>query len=204
MAFSPTVQSVATEPLFDPTYLNIEYIFRRILEVVQPLIDFITNPHTWQTIGILSSLASIGCIAIIVYSLVRMREIQLHEKEEIDHEIAHALSHDDAMHKAGNPRWHYILSLLEGAGESDWRVAIIEADSMLDEALSAKGWEGNGLGEKLENGTGGGLQHIGDAWNAHKVRNQIAHAGSDYALSQTEARRVIKLFQNVFEELGVI
>lgn len=204
MAFIPEVQSVVSEPLFQPTYFNIEYLFLAILKGVQPIIDFVFSPTTWQAIGFFSALASIGCIAIIVYSIIRMREIRFHEKEVINTEIAQAILRDDKMHQAGNPRWHYILSLLEGINESDWRVAIIEGDSMLDEELEKKGWAGNGLGEKLENGTSAGLRSISDAWTAHKVRNQIAHAGSDFSLTQNEARRTIKLFQNVFEELGVL
>ncbi|MBP6908672.1 MAG: hypothetical protein KBB75_02520 [Candidatus Pacebacteria bacterium] len=198
------VQPLIQEPLFDPTYLNLEYVFRTILDSIYPVIDILKNPQTWSTLGVITSLFSIFCIAIIIYSIVRMREIQLHEKEEIAHEIHHALAMEHERRKAENPRWHYIRTLIEGASESDWRVAIIEADTMLDESLEAKGWSGVGVGEKLERGKGGGLHTLQNAWDAHKVRNQIAHAGSDFALSQTEGRRVIKLFQTVFEELGVI
>lgn len=204
MAQATIVQPLVGEPLFDPTYLNLAYVFNRILEAIQPVIAFFTDPKTWSAIGLISSLLSVVCIAVIIFSLVRMREIQLHEKEEIEHEINHALAKKKEGARKENPRWRYVMTLVESPNESDWRVAILEADTLLDEVLTEKGYEGDTLGEKLELLRSGGLSTIQYAWDAHIVRNQIAHSGSDFALSQTEARRVVKMFGNVFGELGVI
>ena len=198
------VQPIIDKPLFDPTYLNIEYVFSNILNVIKPFIAFLTNPHTWTVVGIVSSSLSIFFIAVIIFSLVRMREIQLHEKHEIAHEIHEALERDKAAEKNENPRWHYILTLIESPNESDWRVAIIEADSMLEEILRDKGLIGETLSELLDSARSNGYQNIQSAWDAHLVRNQVAHTGSDFSLSQIEGRRVIKMFQSFFEELGVI
>jgi hypothetical protein len=198
------VQPIIEKPLFDPTYLNIEYVFAKILAVINPIIAFLTDPHTWTVVGIVSSCLSIFFIAVIIFSLVRMREIQNHEKEEINHEIHEALEKDKVANRNENPRWHYILTLIESSNESDWRVAIIEADSMLDELLREKGLTGESVSELLESARSNGYQSIQNAWDAHLVRNQIAHAGSDFSLSQIEGRRVIKMFESFFEELGAI
>jgi hypothetical protein len=201
----PTVvQSAIEKPLFDPTFLNIEYVFHKILEGIQPIIDFFTNAHMWATLGLISSIISLIAIAIIVFSLVRMREIQLHEKEEIDHEIREAMARVAEKDRNENPRWHYILTLIESPNESDWRVAIIEADTMLEEILRDKGFEGDTVAELLEGARSSGYASIQMAWDAHIVRNQIAHLGSEFPLTQVEGRRVIKMFQNVFEEMGAI
>ena len=133
-----------------------------------------------------------------------MREIQLEEKREIDHEIHEALMKDKEKEREENPRWHYILTLIESPNESDWRVAIIEADTMLEEALKEKGLAGETVSELLEGARSSGYSSIQNAWDAHLVRNQIAHVGSEFPLSQVEGRRVIKMYQNFFEELGVV
>lgn len=195
---------IAQQPLFDPTYLNIEYVFNQIYIYIRFIIDWFSNGHNWEIIGIISSLLSIICIAIILFSLVRMREIQNHEKEEIEHEIHQALLHDQALDRRENPRWHYILTLVESPNDSDWRVAIIEADSMLEELLRSEGIAGDTLSELLEGAKTNGYSNIQNAWDAHIIRNQIAHQGLDYPLTQVEARRVIKMFQNFFEELKAI
>lgn len=198
------IQSVIDKPLFDPTYLNIQYLFNKILNVVGPIKDFFTDSHTWVTLGIISSCISVLAIAIIIFSLVRMREIQIHEKREIDHEIAVAAQRRKEKERAENPRWHYILTLIESPNESDWRVGIIEADTMLEEVLREKGFSGETVSELLESARASGYASIQSAWDAHLVRNQIAHQGSEFPLSQIEGRRVIKMFQLFFEELMVV
>ncbi|HLP86794.1 MAG TPA: hypothetical protein VK153_02895 [Candidatus Paceibacterota bacterium] len=198
------IQSVIDKPLFTPTYLNMEFVFSKIVEYSKPIIDFLTNPETWSTIGVISALLSIVCIAIIIFSLVRLVEIQIYDKEEIDHEIHKALLKEKERERNANPKWHYILTLVESPNESDWRVAIIEADSMMEDVLKEQGLSGETVSELLEGARGSGYRSVQDAWDAHLVRNLIAHDGSDFPLSQIEARKTIKLFQNFFEELGII
>lgn len=198
------IQPIIDKPLFEPTYLNIEYVFNQIVNFLKPIIAFFSDPDSWVMIGIVSSVLSIIFIAIILFSLIRMREIQLHEKEELDHEINTALAKDKEISRMANPRWHYILTLIESSNESDWRVAIIEADTMLEELLIGKGFSGNTVSELLEGARESGYASIQSAWDAHIVRNQIAHQGSDFPLSQVEGRRVIKMYQSFFEEMGII
>lgn len=202
------MEQVATpildKPFFDPKFLNIEYFFSKIVEIGTPIFDFFTNPNTWSIIGIISMLLSIIFIAIILFSLTRMVEIQLYDKEEIAHEIEKASLRQKEIDRNTNPRWHYVQTLIESPNESDWRVAIIEADSMLEESLKEKGLSGNTVSELLEAAKESGYRSIQDAWDAHLVRNQIAHDGSDFALSQIEGRRAIKMFQNFFEEIRII
>jgi len=198
------IQPLIQQPLFDPTYLNIEYVFAKIMEYLQPIINVLTDPHTWTVIGIISACVSLLCIAIIIFSLVRLYEIQIFDKKEVDHEIHEALLRDKETSRNENPRWHYIITLVESPNESDWRVAIIEADNLLEELLKERGFQGDTLSELLEGAKSGGILTIQNAWDAHLVRNKIAHVGSNFPLSQIEARRVIKMFQNVFEELRAI
>lgn len=198
------VQSVLDKPLFTPTYLNMEYVFSKIVAFAQPIIAFLADPKTWSTAGIISAVLSIVCLTIIIWSIVRMVEIQIYDKEEVNHEIHEALMREKERSRNANPRWHYIQTLVESPNDSDWRVAIMEADSMMEEVLKEKGLSGLTVSELLEGAKESGYRSIQDAWDAHLVRNQIAHDGSDFPLSQLEARRVIKMFQNFFEELRVV
>jgi hypothetical protein len=100
-----------------------------------------------------------------------------------------------------NPRWKYVLSLVESSSPSDWRIAIIEADSMLEELLEERGYAGDTLSEKLKDAS---FVNVDSAWEAHKVRNEVAHKGIDFPLSQIETRRTMRLYENVFEEFNVI
>lgn len=189
---------------FDPTYLNIYALFGKLLPGVQKFVAFLINPHFWTTLGYISMTCSLLCITIIIFSLVRMFEIQYHEDDEIEHEINEALARDAEQERNENPRWRYIETLVDSPNESDWRIAIIEADTMLDEILDDRGYSGDTLADKLKAVDGGAFTSLQNAWDAHNVRNQIAHAGSDFSITELEARRVIKMFKNVFEELRAI
>ena len=46
--------------------------------------------------------------------------------------------------------------------------------------------------------------YLEDAWTAHKTRNSIAHKGTDYELSRSEAERVINMYHRIFTELGYL
>ena len=103
-----------------------------------------------------------------------------------------------------NPRWEHIESLINTDSASQWREAIIEADIMLDDALTQRGYIGDGVGEKLKSIEPAELKSLENAWTAHKVRNQIAHEGSAFNLSEDFARRVIAQYENVFRDLNAI
>lgn len=197
-------QAITQKPLFDPTYLNLEYVFNKIATSLSGVINLIINPHTWNVIGVISVLISILCLVVIIFSLVRMYEIQVFDREEIDHEIAHALARDREREKKLNPRWKYILTLVESPNESDWRMSIVESDALLEETLRDRGLVGNSMSELLEEAQTNGYQNVQGVWDAHIIRNKIAHEGQNFPLTQVEARRIIKLYQNIFEELDVV
>lgn len=100
-----------------------------------------------------------------------------------------------------HPRWAVIEGYLSSSNEALWRIGILEADNMLREVLSEKGYEGADVGEML---TSAKFNTIQLAWDAHKVRNRIAHEGSDYHLTDREAKRVFVLYEAVFKELKAI
>lgn len=103
-----------------------------------------------------------------------------------------------------NERWARIRALTSSATTSDWRQAIIEADIMLEEMLRAIGYDGVTIGDMLKNVDPADFVTLEKAWEAHKIRNQIAHRGMDFRVERTEAERTIKLFEDVFREFNYL
>jgi len=204
MEQGPQIQSLTQKPIFDPTYLNIEYVFNKADSFIGPIINTITDPNTWNIIGVISGLISVFAFGIIIFSLVRLYEIQVSDSEEIEHNINRALAKDKERDRNLNPKWKYIQTLIESPNESDWRVSIIEADTLLEESLRERGLIGNTVSDLLEEAKLNGYGSVQSAWDAHLVRNRIAHEGVNFPVTQIEGRRVIKLYQNVFEDLKVI
>ena len=88
------------------------------------------------------------------------------------------------------------------------RILIIEDDDRVSEALSVflrkRGYVGDGVANKLKDVKAVDLMSLNDAWEAHKVRNQIAHEGSAFTLSAELAQRTMARYEKVFREWGAI
>ncbi len=97
-------------------------------------------------------------------------------------------------------RWENITLRIKSHNEADWRLAIIECDILLDEMLKKMGYPGESIADKLKIVEPSDFHTLNEAWEAHKVRNRIAHSGTDFHLSRSEAERVFALYKKVFEE----
>lgn len=140
----------------------------------------------------------------IVYCVEQMKKIKIKEKEKHDVKIEPAF---EAVTEQGNRdltvRWQKVASLMNSASPSDWKQAILEADTMLLDILTGLGYQGDGVGEKLKRVQPGEFKNIDDAWEAHKVRNDIAHGRGD-DLDHHRANQAIQRYRNVFQEFYYI
>lgn len=99
-------------------------------------------------------------------------------------------------------RWNQIEELLSRREDVSWKLAVLEADKLLDHSLKAMGFGGNSLGERLKLVA---YKHpkIRNVWPAHITRNKLAHEAS-YSLGQGAARQAVSQFKKALEELGVL
>ncbi len=106
--------------------------------------------------------------------------------------------------KQENKRWKDVEAHMQSTNQSDWRLAILEADIMLYDMLEQMGYPGDSIGEKLKQVESSSFYTLDEAWRAHKVRNIIAHEGAAYDLPRGEADRTIDMFRKVFKEFYYI
>ncbi len=107
---------------------------------------------------------------------------------------------EDPMQK----RWKKITTYSQSDNPSDWRLAILEADIILDEILDINGYHGETVGDRLKAIEKADMPSLDMAWEAHKIRNAIAHQGESFVLTPREARRVIDLYKQVFRDFKVL
>ncbi|MFA6094380.1 MAG: hypothetical protein WC757_00620 [Candidatus Paceibacterota bacterium] len=103
-----------------------------------------------------------------------------------------------------NQKWENILLHVSSDKQNDWKIAILEADIMLGDMLERMGYRGEGIGDMLKSIEKSDFTTLDSAWEAHKIRNMIAHEGQDFILTEREARRVIELYKAVFNEFKLI
>jgi len=186
-------------------FLNVEYFFRLLYEMVAQLrggapLDLLAfASQVWLMVIILSILASIALLAVFIYSVLRY-----HQALEAAAPKFATLDSAHAEEQRDHSRWAHVRALIESPHESDWRQAIIEADIMLDDLLSQLGYPGTSVGEKLKAVDPARFGTLQNAWEGHKVRNEIAHSGSSYKLEEHHAHRTIALYESVMREHGEI
>lgn len=185
--------------------LNIEYIFLKIYDFIFSAGKVAVEKPDISGFKIfvvtLLSIISVFFIAIIIYSVLRIRE----RKEEQDKKIKDMIFAEKEIEEdKGDKRWKTILDFITSNNPSDWRIAVIEADNMLDELTKELGLTGDNLGERLKNAPSGHFSTLDSAWEAHKVRNKIAHEGMNYQMEYREAKKAIEKYEEVFREFKYI
>ena len=103
-----------------------------------------------------------------------------------------------------NEKWVKTLNYLFSQHPSDWKLAVIEADAMLESLLDQLGLSGETLGDKLKAADKDKFRGFASAWEVHTIRNKIVHEGVSFELSHHEAKRVIALYEQIFREYGFI
>jgi len=155
----------------------------------------------WLIYAFFAYLFCIFLLVLYVYASTGKKQL-----EEIDDE---ARSRRERIYRENfkgapkNNRVEDMLNHIASDSPSDWKLAIIEADIILDEILKEAGYAGASLGERLRSISPTQLRSLDDAWQAHKVRNQIAHGGADFILTRRLAEDTIKQYRRVFHEMGI-
>lgn len=159
-----------------------------------------------QTAWTVYSIVALSLSALFIYGLI-YSYLRINEYSEI---FTKKISDDEARWRQlndpnqGNRRWQEVEAHVASNNPNDWKLAIIEADVMLEKMLEEAGFAGTTIADRLRSASGRSFQTIDDAWQAHRVRNQIAHGGSDFVLTQRMAQTTIIQFKKVFQEFGFI
>ncbi|MFM7088627.1 MAG: hypothetical protein ACKOW9_03800 [Candidatus Paceibacterota bacterium] len=151
-------------------------------------------------------------ITLIIYCVIRMFEVRKKSAQQFEDELSAHKKKQEATqvvkeaerHISRNEGWVKVLKNLDSQNEGDWRMAVIDADKMLDMLTDQLNLPGENLGEKLKAADRERFKSLDKAWSAHNVRNRIAHEGTSFTLTKREADRVIALYEQVFQEFGYI
>jgi hypothetical protein len=182
-------------------------------------------PHIFDSLGdspgYLSWIYFLWAVTVIVAGLVIYLAMRLHDLEHKEKEgFYHGTEHDEHAHaapahhaparqskeevKKKTQAWHKVVMALKSSNVADWKIAVLEADTILDELFRDLHYPGDNLGERLKNVPRGAIGTLEDAWSAHKLRNRIAHEGPGFYMTKTEFVDALAQFERVFREFNYI
>lgn len=99
-------------------------------------------------------------------------------------------------------KWLSIEQQLKRDQPSSFSLSVLNADKLLDQALRERGLKGQTMAERMK--TGAKLfSNRNDVWNAHKLRNRIAHE-TDVLVRYEDARHALAHFKQALKDVGAI
>lgn len=194
--------------------LNLEYLIYLIYDFFVTLIKMIFDPSLRTEIfGWLDILwwvcliASVPLLVGVIYFLYKYETILREQRERVygkSGSIVEGVKEEFATAKpAQNETWEKIVALIGSDNPNDWKLAILEADKVLEMVVNTFAVPGDNMGDKMKNIERGDFQSLEEAWQAHKVRNRIAHE-QNFHISQREARIAVDNYEKVFREFDFI
>lgn len=149
--------------------------------------------------GMLGLLGIVFFAGIIWFGL---RTGDIHHKEHAQYK---PIPVEEVEAKGYHIAWQVVREHMDSLNPGEWKLAILEADNMLDEILEDQGYVGETVADKLKEMSPTRITAYDELWEAHKLRNKIAHGGAiDMDLTQKSARDAITGFEKAFKELGYL
>ncbi|MCD8495016.1 MAG: hypothetical protein LRY41_03110 [Candidatus Pacebacteria bacterium] len=153
-------------------------------------------------VGVVVPLVTIALVLVYVYTSFQIADVR---DQELQKYLARIYKRQQEDFEAPqNKKWNKVSEMFMSSDSANWRIAIIEADSLLEELVTSLGYQGESLGEKMKNIDPGNFPYLKEAWEAHLIRNRIAHEGMEFHLDDFEKNRVFRLYEKVFMAAGFI
>jgi hypothetical protein len=100
-------------------------------------------------------------------------------------------------------KWDNVRARMKSGRQSDYKVAIIEADNIMDDLIARMKYKGANMGERLDNINPGQIENIEDLRKAHEIRNRIIH-DDKFVLTKEEAERTLGYFEDFLRYFQVL
>ena len=150
-------------------------------------------------IKIIGALLGFGFIAFVIFMLFRTSWA----KFSLFFDFTEFLTYRPYGLKKITKRWEKTKVRLQTGREAEYKLAVIEADGILDETLKRMGFPGSNAGERMQQLSAVILPNLNDVLDAHRIRNNIVH-DPDFRLSAQETRRILEIYEQAFQNLDLI
>lgn len=180
-----------------------DFLTEPIKEVVQYILDpTIISPGFavfWETARIIFLLISAFLLGLIIFLLSVNDYFEWRYAETYNelHKVKPRFRVDITK------RWKEVKSYLQSQDDSDRRLAIIDADDILNDVLGKIGYEGDDTYDKLIRLNEDIVPNIEELKEAYKIKKEIMH-DPNKELSIKEAEDLVSRYEAVLKDLQVV
>jgi len=147
---------------------------------------------------VISVILTIAFLAATIYISIKTGWMQT----RIDR-IDDVILKSDVSKKRMEKSWEDVERHFFSGDDNGLKIAVIKADTLLDEALREAGIFGKDLGGRLKRITPAELPGLENVWEAHKLRNRIAHE-TNFVLKRDLAERALTVYEEALTHLGAL
>ena len=156
-----------------------------------------------RTLEIIAILLSLGLIGFIISVLRRFYGLRDKLRRDLLAPAAEGSAHTVPLEKEAGVNWEEIRALADSPNPSDWNMAVLRADALLDDMLGHRGYGGDTIAERLQIVDSSDLPSVDMVRSAHRIRNMIAHDPLQQHTHDTVIH-ALRAYEAAFKELGVI
>lgn len=156
---------------------------------------------TLNNIGVVFAVINALLLVFIIWVLRRHEELR--KKPILEKETTPIGVETVYSQKEAEENWTHIRELANSQNPSDWNMAILRADALLDDILRHLGYEGETIADKLKIVDTTKLASIDRVWSAHRLRNSIAHDPLEQHTKETVIH-ALRSYELALKELGVM
>lgn len=156
-----------------------------------------------RTVQIITITLSLGLMGFIISLLRRFYDLREKLRKELLVTDSEGVAHTVSLERETEAAWNNIRALANSGNPSDWNMAVLRADALLDDILSHRGYQGATLVERLKVADPETLPSLDQLWSAHRLRNAIAHDPLEQHTKDTIIH-ALRSYETALKELGAL
>jgi len=99
--------------------------------------------------------------------------------------------------------WNNVVKRMQTGDMSNWKLAIMGADHVLDEIMKASGLRAPTADERFQQLGPEFFSNLAELQEAHRIRNRSAQE-PDFIISKEDALKVLRVYKKSFQEAGLL
>ena len=100
-------------------------------------------------------------------------------------------------------RWEEIAGKAATATVENLRLAVIDADALVDATLKSFGYDGENMAERLARVLPSEVKSVEGVWAAHRLRNDLVHTPG-YELNLEEGKAAVEMYELFLKDVSVL
>lgn len=166
---------------------------------IKDFVDFISSSELQSQllpVKVVFILFTLFFLGAVIYFYIKSSYIQYHFLQD----MVEFFSWQPYGLRQINKRWQKVMKKIEVATETEYKMAVIEADDLLYEMLEERGYAGETFEQLLDSAGQKILPSVKDILSAHEIRNSIVYQ-PDYKLDAEVAKGILDNYEKAIKNV---